>query len=135
MSFRPELLSADGSQGRRTLIHRSSTRASPVRLKQLRERRAAAFCVNLLRCLETYAEKIAPKNWLQHVLEPANHGNRVEIVEEAQVGDPEKLSLHFALAIGDHTGELLFEALYHRSRIGTLRRVHRRNRRSGSGWR
>src|SRR5262244_584254 len=95
----------------------------------------ATYCVDLLRRLKTNPEQISPEDWLQHVLQPANHGNRVEIIEEAKVRDAEELSLHLALTICDHARELLFESLYDRSRIGTRRCVHSSYRSCGSRWR
>src|ERR1051326_2583459 len=42
--------------------------------------------------------------------------------------DAEELSLHLALAVTDHTTELLLESFYDLSRIGALGSEHRRNR-------
>src|SRR5437762_1466897 len=129
-----ELLCADRSQCRRTFVDGTSTRAATIGFEQLRKRSAAAFGVHLLSRLQTYTQQIASENRLQNVLESANHGNGVEIIEESKVRNTEELSLHLALAVGNHARELLFEALYDRSRIGTLRRVDGRHCGCRSCW-
>ncbi len=45
------------------------------------------------------------------LLERADEGDGVHVVEEAEVGDAEDLALHFALAVGDDGAEAGFELL------------------------
>src|SRR5437868_9597102 len=45
------------------------------------------------------------------LFEGSDDGDGVHVVEEAEVGDAEEMTLHLALAVGDDGGELGFEAL------------------------
>jgi hypothetical protein len=59
--------------------------------------------------------------FVDDLLEGTDDGDGVHVVEEADVGNAEELSLHLALAVGDDSGELALEALDERARVRALR--------------
>src|SRR5690242_15650942 len=88
-----------GSHGQTRCTHFRSapTRTAPIGFEQLRQGCTLTLRIHLLRCLESYAEQVTPEDRSEHVLETADHCDRVEIVEEAKMGDAEELSFHLAL--------------------------------------
>jgi hypothetical protein len=125
-------LCAHRSHARRTFLSRFTARATPIGCEQLLKRSATPLRVNLLRGFQPDCEQIASEDRLQDMLEPADHGDSIEIVEKSQMSDAEELSLHIALSIRDHAGKLFFKALDYDSRIGIRRRINGGNS-SGRG--
>src|SRR5580698_5863988 len=64
------------------------------------------------------------------LLECADEGYGVHVVEEAEVGDAEDLALHLALAVGDDGGEAGFELLHDDAGVDAC---GRQDRGGGSG--
>src|SRR5215472_17554813 len=76
----------------------------------------------LLRCPHARAQLDGESNLNQHMLQGANHGDRVEIVVKTEMRYPEEPALHFTLAIGNHRPKAMPEKLYDIARINPVRR-------------
>ena len=84
------------------------------------------FCVDFLRCRHCLAVcHRQSQSVFRNVFHRAEEGDGVEIVEEAEVRDPEDLALHLALAVRRYQRKLRLQRLHHGAGVHSLRHSHR----------
>src|ERR1700761_1826185 len=75
--------------------------------------------IHLLRSRDRFAEFESGQleRRSRNLLERADNRDRIHVIEEADMGDAEDLSLHLALSVGDDGGEAALQFFYDDTRI------------------
>src|SRR5579871_697637 len=81
--------------------------------------------IRKLGCGYTCAEFYFGSGFCQYMFQRADNRDGVQVVVEAEVGNPEQLAFHLSLAVGDHGSKAVAEGFYDQARVDSARRSNR----------